>query len=249
VRTRNELLLPGQNYYPYANGMKTGFTDEAGNCLVASASRDGRDYVAVIFFSGAEERFDDAIKLFEYGYSAYNTETVQEKNADMGNIRVGNPRIGDKGYISAYSAEELSAYLSKEELARVKKVVEFDETLIYEPRPGEESYETPSLPPIDFAEPVFRAPIEKGQAVGAVSYYLDDELILSAGIVAGDEAIERTFNTDVDHKVEEIKELLLSPDALPYEAAGAAALIVMILIIRALIKRKRNRERGRYRWR
>jgi D-alanyl-D-alanine carboxypeptidase (penicillin-binding protein 5/6) len=249
VRTRNELILPGRFYYAYANGMKTGFTDEAGNCLVASASRDGRDYVAVVFFSGAEERFDDAVKLFDYGYDAYGTEVVQPRDADMGYIRVGNPRIGDRGYVSAYSPDELSAYLSKDELSRVEKVVELDKALVFEPGPGEENYGMPEFPTLEFAEEVFRAPIEKGQVVGKVSYYLDGEMILSADVVSGDEAIGRTFNTDVDHSVEEAKKWLFSAESVPYLAGAAGVLLLLIVVARVSSKRRRSRERGRYRWR
>jgi D-alanyl-D-alanine carboxypeptidase (penicillin-binding protein 5/6) len=57
-----------------ANGVKTGFTDEAGYCLVASARRNGFELYAVIFHSSSEEqRFVDAATLLEWGFAHYRT--------------------------------------------------------------------------------------------------------------------------------------------------------------------------------
>jgi D-alanyl-D-alanine carboxypeptidase (penicillin-binding protein 5/6) len=63
--TRN--LLVGE--YRGATGLKTGFTDLAGYCLVASAQRDGRDLVAVVL--GAREdpaRFEEAAALLDHAF-------------------------------------------------------------------------------------------------------------------------------------------------------------------------------------
>lgn len=63
----NRNLLVGE--YTGATGLKTGFTDLAGYCLVASAERDGRELVAVVL--GAREdpaRFDEATALLDLGF-------------------------------------------------------------------------------------------------------------------------------------------------------------------------------------
>jgi D-alanyl-D-alanine carboxypeptidase len=62
----NQLL----GSYPWAVGGKTGFTDDAGRCLVASASRGGRRLVAVAL--GSTNAFPDVRALFEYGFSAFD---------------------------------------------------------------------------------------------------------------------------------------------------------------------------------
>jgi D-alanyl-D-alanine carboxypeptidase (penicillin-binding protein 5/6) len=57
-----------------ANGVKTGFTDEAGYCLVASAKRGNFELYAVIFHTSDEEqRFADAQALLEWGFAHYRT--------------------------------------------------------------------------------------------------------------------------------------------------------------------------------
>jgi D-alanyl-D-alanine carboxypeptidase (penicillin-binding protein 5/6) len=55
-----------------ANGIKTGFTDEAGYCLVASARRGTFELYAVVFHSSSEERrASDAQALLEWGFAHY----------------------------------------------------------------------------------------------------------------------------------------------------------------------------------
>ena len=63
--TTNQLL----GSYRWVVGGKTGFTNRAGRCLVASASRGGRRLVAVAM--GTPNAFADVRALFEYGFSKY----------------------------------------------------------------------------------------------------------------------------------------------------------------------------------
>jgi serine-type D-Ala-D-Ala carboxypeptidase (penicillin-binding protein 5/6) len=63
--TTNQLL----GAYRWVVGGKTGFTNRAGRCLVASASRGGRRLVAVAM--GTPNAFADVQALFEYGFTSY----------------------------------------------------------------------------------------------------------------------------------------------------------------------------------
>lgn len=66
---RNKLIQSGSQYYfQGADGIKTGLTDEAGYCLVASASRSGRNLISVVLHSTAEGVWTDSSKLLEYGF-------------------------------------------------------------------------------------------------------------------------------------------------------------------------------------
>jgi D-alanyl-D-alanine carboxypeptidase (penicillin-binding protein 5/6) len=57
-----------------ANGVKTGFTDEAGYCLIASAEQNGFELYAVVLNSTTEDqRFEDAEALLEWGFAHYRT--------------------------------------------------------------------------------------------------------------------------------------------------------------------------------
>ncbi|MEC1375121.1 D-alanyl-D-alanine carboxypeptidase [Heyndrickxia oleronia] len=66
---RNELVNRGsQNYYQGANGIKTGFTDQAGYCLVSSASRNGKNLIAVVLHSTNSDVWSDSTAMLEYGF-------------------------------------------------------------------------------------------------------------------------------------------------------------------------------------
>lgn len=66
----NELLWR----YHWADGVKTGTTSEAGQCLVSSASKDSRRLVAVVLKS--YDRYGDSLKLLEYGFDNFEYRQV-----------------------------------------------------------------------------------------------------------------------------------------------------------------------------
>lgn len=71
-------MLPATNdllgAYPGADGIKTGYTDEAGWCLAASATRDGRSIVAVVLGAPTEQARDAAARaLLDYGFEQGST--------------------------------------------------------------------------------------------------------------------------------------------------------------------------------
>ncbi|MBD2863755.1 D-alanyl-D-alanine carboxypeptidase [Paenibacillus oceani] len=64
----NLLLQPGgANYLKEATGIKTGFTDQAGYCLVSSASKDGKQVIVVVLQSTNKDVYPDARKLLQQG--------------------------------------------------------------------------------------------------------------------------------------------------------------------------------------
>jgi serine-type D-Ala-D-Ala carboxypeptidase (penicillin-binding protein 5/6) len=74
IATTNLLL----GSYPWVLGGKTGFTDDAGRCLVASAERGGRRLVAAAL--GSTDAIADVRALLEYGFTAF----VRARIADAG---------------------------------------------------------------------------------------------------------------------------------------------------------------------
>lgn len=63
----NKLL----DYYPWADGIKTGTTNAAGGCLVASAVKENKWYIVTVL--GSSRRYEDAVALFEYGFANYQS--------------------------------------------------------------------------------------------------------------------------------------------------------------------------------
>lgn len=70
ISSTNRLLKPGSAYYRgYAQGMKTGFTTQAGRCFVTFASQNGRTYGLVILGSNSQNIFREAAELFDWAFS------------------------------------------------------------------------------------------------------------------------------------------------------------------------------------
>lgn len=75
IRNTNELL----GYLNGVNGVKTGFTNGAGRCLVTSISRNGFDIITVVLGSDTKKfRTKDSISLIEYTYSNYELINLEE---------------------------------------------------------------------------------------------------------------------------------------------------------------------------
>lgn len=67
-KNTNQLLDPeNAHYFEGVDGIKTGFTDEAGRCLISSIKVNGRHLVAFIFDSTNEDIFEDATALLSAG--------------------------------------------------------------------------------------------------------------------------------------------------------------------------------------
>ncbi|MGG3888794.1 D-alanyl-D-alanine carboxypeptidase family protein [Metabacillus fastidiosus] len=65
---KNRLLKKNDPYYyEGANGIKTGFTTEAGRCLISSVSRDGRNLLSFVFQSTGKGVYSDTTALFNAG--------------------------------------------------------------------------------------------------------------------------------------------------------------------------------------
>ena len=81
-RNTNSLMQENSRYYyPYCNGIKTGFTTPAKNCLISSSNKNNFELISVILHAEATEdglsaRYLDTINLFEYGYNNYNQDDI-----------------------------------------------------------------------------------------------------------------------------------------------------------------------------
>jgi D-alanyl-D-alanine carboxypeptidase (penicillin-binding protein 5/6) len=85
LKNTNELL---EEYFG-ANGIKTGTTRDAKRCLVASARRGELQLIAVLLYS-EEPCWEDAMNLFDYGFSAITTRLVYHKGSVVATVPVQN---------------------------------------------------------------------------------------------------------------------------------------------------------------
>jgi len=85
-KTTNTLINPkNQYFYEYATGLKTGYTDKAKSCIVATAEKDNKKLLCVILGGDKTEdkksqREIDCKTLFEYGFNNYNYSDICVEN-------------------------------------------------------------------------------------------------------------------------------------------------------------------------
>ncbi len=98
---RNRLL----EYWPAADGIKTGYTRQAGDCLVASAYVDGWRLICVLLDCRAKP-WTDARKLLEWGYANFLKVALVSRELTEATIEVNG---GVKETVKAKAAEDVIA--------------------------------------------------------------------------------------------------------------------------------------------
>ena len=155
-RTTNELIKPSSKQYYYENaiGIKTGYTSQAKNCLVAAATKDGLEFITVVLGAGTDSkgtslRYTETKKLFEYAFNNYSMKTLREANDVYKTVEVKN---GTK------DTKKLDV------LVKDKIVALVDRDNIY----------NTTLPEVSFDENKLKAPITKGDVIGHIKYNVED---------------------------------------------------------------------------
>lgn len=123
LSSTNKLL----KWYQWTTGLKTGSTAKAKFCISATASKDGMDLIAVIMGApDPKERFHDAEKLLNYGFSVSNLY-VDENKEPLPQMRVEG---GVEESVSLHYAEEFR-YLdvTGRDLSAVEKELKLPESV------------------------------------------------------------------------------------------------------------------------
>ena len=143
--TTNDLIKKqSKNYYEYAIGIKTGSTTPAKNCLVASATKDGKNLISVVLKADKDsDRYNDTKTLFNYGFDNFSkkdiiktgdiVKTIDVKNAtsatknlnlvaDSGiNTLVTNDKLNDTIEPEITLNEHLQAPIKKDDIVGTAK--------------------------------------------------------------------------------------------------------------------------------
>lgn len=139
-------------YYKNAIGIKTGFTSQAGNCLISCASQDGLEFINVVLNceltgEGLSYRFLDSIDLFNYDYNNYEKITLKEKDSKIDEIEIKNATKATKK-IDVNIKDSIIVLKNKDILAEdIKPEIVYEEKIL--------------------------APILKGQVIGTIKYNVD----------------------------------------------------------------------------
>lgn len=74
--------------YEGATGVKTGYTSNAGRCLVASARKGEQEFLSVVLGSTTQAFYEDSMALLDYGFDNFKQVTLVEKGQKVSEIRV-----------------------------------------------------------------------------------------------------------------------------------------------------------------
>lgn len=117
---RNPLLYS----MPYADGLKTGHTEEAGFCLVASAKKDNRRLISVMAgLKSNKERSEEAEKLMSWGFREFSNYTLFKKNQVIAEIPVW---LGSENNINLVVDRDVRRTLKKSSVNKVKMTAVYD---------------------------------------------------------------------------------------------------------------------------
>ncbi len=197
-KNTNELISPRSGYYrAYCTGIKTGHTKPAGECLVSSSSNENLDLICVVMggriTGGVNERFSDTVKLFDYVYDNYSYSRIADRSRPVAEFSIDN---------AVKDTPVLYAVLLTDIMSVAPQGTNADNVITRVSLPDE-----------------FKAPIEKNQVLGTVTYRVDG-LIYTTNIVAGNEVIKKPYWL--------------------YNSLVSLGLILVIIMIAAAVKKQKS---------
>lgn len=134
---------------------KTGYTSNAGNCLVTLVERNGQYLLSVVLKADGKEVYTDTHKLLNYGYNNFDSVTIGHANEFIDNLKIEN---GTLPYASIVIDKDINYTLRLNNLDKVERKIKFKEDI--------------------------KAPVSQGDVVGTVEYYLDDTLIGQGDLIS-----------------------------------------------------------------
>ncbi len=160
--------------YEGCNGIKTGFTSEAGYCLSASATRGDTHLIAVALGSETSKiRNAEIAKLLDYGFANYETAVIAEEGQIMGTVLIEK---GTPTSVSAVTTEKITVLTGKGQKDKLKTEVTISETV-----------------PL---------PLEKGQEIGKITLYDEEEKLAEYPLVAAAPVEKASFRELVSRLIQ-----------------------------------------------
>ncbi len=151
---RNRLLWLDPN----VDGVKTGYTDNAGYCLIASAKRGPRRLLSVVLGTASDSvRAQESLKLLNYGFQFYESVRLYEKNQAVSTLEVWK---GSENRLKAGFQTDMFVTLPRGQADKVKADFVSQQPLV--------------------------APISAGQRVGTLRVMVESGLVAEYPVVALD---------------------------------------------------------------
>ncbi len=95
-------------FYDGVDGLKTGYTKNAGYCLTATAKKNNLRLISVVMGEESiEKRSSDTVKLLNYGFNTFKVNLIKDKNVSLGKIKVQNGKKSSVDVVLVNDAIEL----------------------------------------------------------------------------------------------------------------------------------------------
>ncbi len=227
--SHNLLITSGEYYYPHATGLKTGFTNQAGSCVAATAEKDGTTLIAIISDSEDPDRWYDAKALFEYGFNNFANHTISTVGGSATSIRIANHKKNDPETLELITKESKIIYLRNDKAESITTQIQILPE--YQAESKEENN----------TELLLKAPIEKDAVVGTITYSTDDTVLFSTALYASRDVEKAGIIQRAIEAVKTVFSVIFSIKGLI-----VAVVIIIIIIIILLIRKKRSRSYNYY---
>ncbi|GAB6098985.1 serine hydrolase [Halanaerocella petrolearia] len=158
LRNTNDLV----RFYEGADGLKTGYTSEAGFCLSSTASRRGMRFIAVVMNApNSKIRFAESKKILSYAFSIHRSIQVAKEDEEIGQVKVFK---GKRSELTAVAKENLNVVVVKGEEDNITKQTRLDKEVIAPVKKGDKVGEIVVLKgekALDRVDLVARSDVEK----------------------------------------------------------------------------------------
>ena len=150
--------------YNGITGLKTGFTDEAMYCMVATAERNGVEYCAVVLGAPTtQERFDGCARLLNYGFDNFKIADRESKGAVIEEVKVKN---GKEKTVNAVMKDDFAAVVEKS-VKNIERNIVLNEKI--------------------------KAPLKKGDVIGYIEFLNGDKVVAKGELVAENDVPKKSF--------------------------------------------------------
>jgi D-alanyl-D-alanine carboxypeptidase (penicillin-binding protein 5/6) len=175
--TFNKIRQPNRNKLLWrdstVDGLKTGYTSEAGYCLVASAKKDGQRLISVVLGAlSTEGRAQESQKLLTYGMRFFETHTLYNAQESLTKARVWG---GAEDYIELLIERQVAVTIPRGQAKYIKATMDINSGI--------------------------EAPVFAGDVLGKLVITLDTDVVLERDLVASKDMLEGGFFKGISDSV------------------------------------------------